>query len=234
MVGPIVPFAIKGFIWYQGESNADYVADAGYYDSLLATLVADWRTKFKQDNLPFYIVQLPCWDRGPHWPLFKLKQLQAAMKIKNSGIVVTADVSDSTDLHPVEKQPVGVRLAMLALVKTYGKQTVYQGPTVKSIIAKNNLLIVTFNTNGNGTILKTRSWNDVEIAGDDQKYYPAKVALVNNRAVVNYPNVRSPRYIRYGWLKTYKPSLFNQEGLPAIAFSYKISNKNSFELKANE
>jgi hypothetical protein len=234
MISPIVPFAIKGFIWYQGESNADYVADAGYYDHLLATMVTDWRTNFKQNSLPFYIVQLPCWNRGPHWPLFKLNQLKAAINIKKSGIVVTSDICDSTDLHPVQKQPVGERLALLALAKTYRKPVVYQGPTVKKITVKNSSLIVIFNTNGKGDMLKTHSWEDVEIADENKKYYPAKAVLINNRAIVNSPNVKSPCFIRYGWLKTYKPSLFNKEGLPAIAFSYAISNKNSFELIAYE
>jgi sialate O-acetylesterase len=237
MLAPIIPYPIKGVIWYQGEANADYIADANYYNHLLETMIADWRTKWDNKSLPFYYVQLPCWNHGSIWPLMKLRELEASNEIPNAGMVVTADICDSTNLHPREKKPIGERLANLALAKAYNKKLTYKGPEVKNIVVNNGALIIVFNSNGpSKKLVITANWDNVEIAGDDGVFYPAKTSVNNNIAVVTNENVKMPRYIRYGWLKLYKPSLFNSAGLPLPAFYYKISNGSIIipELPINE
>lgn len=236
MLSPIIPFAIKGVIWYQGESNADYLADAAHYDRLLTLLVNDWRDAWKQSRMPFYVVQLPCWNRGPHWPVMKQKQLEATSQIENSGMVVTADICDSTDLHPREKKPVGERLAALALAATYHEDLAYRGPVVHSLQATGDSIQVVFNTNGKTArlVIKGDRWADVEIAGSDSVYYPAHTLVQNNKAVLWHPAVRSPRHIRYGWKKTYMPSLYNDEGLPAPAFTVSVPGVSLHSSKYGE
>jgi sialate O-acetylesterase len=228
-IKPIIPFAIRGVLWYQGESNSFYQETANVYDRMLANLIRGWYKLWKQPVLPFYLVQLPCWNKGDYWMITRDKQLKVSQSIKNVELAVTLDISDSTNLHPQQKKQVGERLAKLVLAKTYKKRIAYSGPSVKKVSYKRDYLLITFDTGGGDVALYKNNWNNIEIAGADGLYKPAQAIVSGNKAKVWNSTVSYPVSFRYGWKSVFAASLFNSAGFPASPFI--ISYKDSVVIK---
>jgi sialate O-acetylesterase len=228
MISPLLPFAIKGAIWYQGEANA---GDPKQYETLLPALIGDWRARFGSGDFPFYIVQLAGYqkrdtDAGQSlggWPAFRESQETIARKVKNSGIAVALDIGEEDDIHPRNKQDVGKRLAALALRNEYGQKATASGPTLKSVQKVGSTLVVELaNTGGE---LKTAGdlTRAFIIAGDDKKWAWGKIVSIENgpnsaRLVLAAPDVAAPVAVRYGWANFPLAHLYNKAGLPAAPF----------------
>lgn len=228
MISPLLPYGIKGAIWYQGEANT---GDPGQYETLLPAMIGDWRARFGAGDFPFYIVQLAGFMKRDEqagqslggWPAFRESQEKIARKVKNSGIAVATDIGDEDDIHPRNKQDVGRRLAALALRNDYGRDVVASGPTLKRVRTAGNTLVVELaNTGGE---LKTAG--DLSrafiIAGKDKKWAWGQVVSIRNQGdgatlVLTAPEVASPVAVRFGWANFPLGHLYNKAGLPAAPF----------------
>ena len=227
-ISPIVPYAIRGMIWYQGEANAGNVELGVHYEEMLRTLIESWREAWGASRMPFYFVQLPCWennDYAKYWHVNRQSMLNVLRSMPDVGMAVTADVGDIHDLHPPNKRPVGERLALWALAKAYGKPVVYSGPLVNTITPEADKLRIRFDTCGSALDLHGPEWADLEVAGEDGIYYPATATLSDTEAVVGSASVPKPLAVRYGWKTVFTPTLFNREGLPASPFSLPVTEQ---------
>ncbi len=228
LVEPVIPYVIRGVIWYQGEANAQHLEPAQYYGQMLEALISGWRQKWHEPRLQVFFVQLPGWDVLPHaqyWPWSRQAMLNVCQSMSDVGMAVTVDVGESDDIHPPRKKPVGERLADWALAKTYGKPGVYSGPIPIEIKSEQGQLRVCFDTFGSELKIKGDQWNDVEVAGADGLFYPAVSQINKSDATVSCLQVKNPTALRYGWKPYFEPSLFNKEGLPGTPF-YFISGKS--------
>lgn len=223
MLRPISNYTIKGFIWYQGESN---IGNYKEYASLFSDMVKEWRNLFEAgEKLPFYYVQIaPFQYENPEntgCALLRESQLKCLSLIPNSGMAVTMDKGELTCIHPSEKEIVGQRLAYQALRKTYGfNQLPCDGPTFKSMKLQDKKLIVTFDNAEMGLYPMYVELPGFEVAGNDDKFYPAK-AVVNqfgNTMEVWSDQVEAPEYLRYAFKNYIQGSLYNGSGLPASSF----------------
>jgi len=227
MVAPLMPFAIRGVVWYQGETNAMQKNGMKYRDKM-EDLIKGWRHRWGQE-IPFYFVQIAPWQpaRGgyPGEELQLLWEAQAAsLKIPNTGMVVTTDLVDNIqDIHPKNKRDVGIRLGLWAMAKTYGKENVvYSGPLYKGMKIDGNKIRLSFAHVGGG--LKSRDGKPLthfEIAGADGQFVPAEAVIDGNEVVVQARSVEKPLEVRFGWHNKANPNLVNQEGLPASPFRTK-------------
>ena len=215
-IAPVVPFAIKGVIWYQGETNVGETQ----YALKQQILIESWRALWQEGDFPFYSVQIAPYKGYPELPAFWLEQYEAARKIPRTGLVSTVDISDLKDCHPLNKRDVGLRLALLAFRDTYGKKDlVASGPTYRSAAVEGDTVLVAFNSVGHGLATRDgRSPNWFEIAGADGKFMKAAAELRDNRVVVHSP-AANPVYVRYAWHCCAEPNLCNKEGLPAFPFN---------------
>ncbi len=219
MINPIIPFTIKGAIWYQGESN---VGRATQYEKLFGSMITGWRRLWQQGDFPFYYVQIAPWKySGPDndesgW----LREAQRrVLNLPNTGMAVTLDIGNVENIHPARKKEVGERLALWALAKDYGKNLIYSGPMVKSIDFKNGKAYVSFSFAENGLVLKQSGKNEFEIAEADGKFVPANVKIENNKLIIWNDNVKNPTLVRYAFKNGSEAVLFNAEGLPASGFT---------------
>jgi len=223
MVAPLVPFAIRGAIWYQGESNR---GNGMHYLELKKALIGGWRTVWNQEtnkDFPFIFVQLAPYNYGNQpTALAEIWEAQTACltAIPNTGMAVTTDISDVKDIHPRNKQEVGRRLALWALGTTYGKKDlVYSGPLFKSMIVEGAKAVITFNHLGGGLAVRdSKPLTHFQIAGEDKIFVPAKAEIVGDSVVVESPTVTKPAAVRFGWDHVAEPNLMNKEGLPASPF----------------
>ena len=213
---PLEQFPIRGVIWYQGESNAHNV-DA--HETLFTQLVDSWRQYWNDAEMPFYYVQLSSLNR-PSWPIFRDSQRRLMHSISNTGMAVSTDKGNLTDVHPTEKREVGQRLAFWALNNTYGfHHVVPSGPLFKGVEFKKGIAYVSFHhaegmrPAGEGEELLT-----FELAGEDRRFYPAKAVVEGNVVKVSCPQVKNPTIVRYGWQPFTKANLVNAAGLPASTF----------------
>lgn len=221
MIYPIVPYAIRGALWYQGESN---MREGMIYHEKMKALIQGWREVWKQDNFPFYFVQLAPWggyDRDDPTHLPKIWEAQSAtLALPNTGMVVTTDIGNVKDIHPKNKQDVGLRLAFWALAKTYGKaDLVYSGPLYKSMEVEGSSIRIRFDYVGSGLVSRDGeplSW--VQIAGEDQQFVDAVAVIDGDTVVVSSDSVESPVAVRLGWNQIAEPNLMNKEGLPVSPF----------------
>lgn len=224
MVNPLVPYAIEGVLWYQGEAN---VWRANQYKKAFPLMITDWRTKFKQGDFPFYFVQLSTFNEqngnskvGSRWA--ELREAQSeTLKLPNTGMAVTTDIGNAKDIHPTNKQDVGLRLAAIALNNVYGKKRVYSGPTYKSQEIAGNQIILTFDNIGSGLTALDNSENlkGFEIAGADKVFHSAKAIIKNNKVIVSSNQVQNPAAVHYGWADDdTEINLFNKEKFPASPF----------------
>jgi sialate O-acetylesterase len=226
----LLPFAVKGAIWYQGESNAGKPIE---YRSLYAAMISDWRKRWGAD-LSFYCVQLAPWNPGDvdaeNWAFLREAQAIASTKVKNAGVAVITDVGDKDDIHPQKKEPVGARLALLALANTYGKKIEFSGPAYKSVSIEGNKAVLNFDHVAGGLAASEFSMFGAEnvgkdgklvgfaVAGDDKVFHSASAEIVGDTVVVSCEQVSKPTAVRYGWKNFPSCNLVNKAGLPASPF----------------
>ena len=222
MVSPGIKYTIKGFCWYQGESNAGKPDE---YAKLLPALIRDWRTKWNQGPLPFLNVQLPGYmDYNyllveSNWAVMRESQLKA-LSVENTAMVVAIDLGEWNDVHPDNKKTVGDRLALAAIKTAYGENNVYSGPLAQDVTADGNKLIIRFTHTGAGlTTSDDEAPAEFAIAGADKKFVWAKARIEGEKIIVWNDQVIQPLYVRYAWADNpVNPNLFNKEGLPASPF----------------
>lgn len=233
MINPIIPFGIKGVIWYQGESNA---SRAQQYKRIFPNLITDWRTHWSQGNFPFLFVsianyQVPAENPGEsEWA--ELREAQtAALKLPNVGMAVAIDIGEASGIHPPNKQDVGSRLALNAQKIAYKKDVVYSSPLFSSMQVRGKNADVLFDNVGGGLIVKDRYGyiKGFTIAGMDRKFYWAKAELINDHMVRVYsPQVENPVSVRFGWADNPGEwNLYNKEGLPAHPFRTDSWSRNT-------
>jgi sialate O-acetylesterase len=221
MIAPIAPLAITGALWYQGEANA---SRAFHYRTLLPAMIADWRAAFGQGDFPFLIVQLPAFQARKRipgtddWAELREAQALTARTVRNSGLAVTIDTGDADNIHPTEKQPVGERLARLALALHYGRKIVSSGPTYRSIARKGHALRIAFDHLDGGLTIHGDAPAEFSIAGADRVWHWADATLDGATIVVSSPAVAAPVAVRYAWQSNPRATVFNGAGLPAAPF----------------
>ena len=213
MLHPVIPYAMRGVIWYQGESNSGRAKE---YRDLFPAMIADWRTLWGEGNFPFLFVQLaPYRGTGPE---IRESQLLTLAKSTNTAMVVTTDHGAANDIHPTEKEPVGQRLALAARALTYGDRIEYSGPMFSEARFRGTNAIVSFSHVGMGLVAKDGDLKGFEVAGSDGKFGPATAVIDGLTVVVSSPEVPVPSAVRYGWTNVPEVNLFNAAGLPASPF----------------
>ena len=214
MIAPLIPYKIKGAIWYQGESNA---SRAYQYRTLFPAMIENWRTDWKQGDFPFYFVQIAPF-RG-QTPEIRNAQLIAMKNTPNTGMAVTMDVGNPNDIHPKNKQDVGKRLGLWALAKTYGQDgIVYSGPIYKGIKVEGDKIRISFDHIGGGLVAKDGPLTHFIIAEKDADFVKANAVIDGDSIVVSSTEAKKPVAVRFAWENAAEPNLFNKEGLPASPF----------------
>jgi len=233
MIAPLMPYAIKGVIWYQGEANTGNGLE---YRTLFPRMISDWREKWHQGDFPFLYVQLPNY-RPPQnqpseggWAYLREAQLMT-LALPNTGMAITIDVGDANDLHPKDKLDVGLRLAQDAKHVAYGQDVVYSGPLYDSMKIEGNKIRVAFKDTGSGLQMSTQPWTPpgapvpapteltgFAIAGADKNWVWAQAKIDGNTVLISSDQVASPVAVRYGWASDPPCNLYNKEGLPASPF----------------
>lgn len=217
MIAPLVPLSMRGVIWYQGESNADRAAQ---YQSLFQGLITGWRQAWGRE-MPFLFVQLASFGGGDSIAWAELRDAQtAALALPHTGMVVTTDVGNATDIHPRNKQEVGRRLALVARRQIYGEDDVFdRGPRFRSQHVEGDSIRIDFADVDGGLESASGSLLGFEVAGEDGVYHPAQARIDGETVVVHSDDVPEPRTVRYAWVGDAGPaSLRNHEGLPACPF----------------
>jgi len=215
MIHPLIPVAIRGAIWYQGESNA---SRAWQYQKLFPALIRDWRSKWGQGDFPFYYVQLAPLDRhDDEWVELWEAQLKT-LAVPNTGMAVITDLEEP-GLHPLNKQGVGRRLALWALAKDYGhSKLVYSGPLYKSMKIDGHTIQLQFDHAAGLAARDREPLSDFTIAGKDRKFHPAIATIKEENIIVQNDDVPQPVAVRFGWTDTAQPNLINGAELPASPF----------------
>ncbi|GAB3313286.1 sialate O-acetylesterase [Larkinella ripae] len=224
MVAPLIPYAMQGVIWYQGETNA---GRAYQYRKTFPLMITDWRTRWGQGDFPFLFVQLAAFNAangnsasGSTWA--ELREAQTmTLALPRTGMAVTSDIGESKDIHPRNKQDVGKRLAINALKTVYGQDRIFSGPVFKSMEVSGNKAILTFDNAGTGLTASDKYGyvKGFEVAGADQKFYWAKAEIQGDKVIVSASEVATPVSVHYGWADDNgEVNLYNKEGLPAVPF----------------
>lgn len=216
MIAPLIPYPVKGAIWYQGESN---VGNPEEYKMLFPLMINNWRNDWKDNNFPFYFVQIAPYDYGTQTKSEFLREAQfQSLYVPNTGMVVTMDIGNPVNIHPGNKKDLGERLALWALAKNYGKELVYSGPLYKSMAVQKDKIVLTFE-HANGLVVKPREGkNNFQIAGEDKIFHDALVEVKGKELVVSSAKVKNPVAVRYCWNNVDEGTLFNKEGLPSPSF----------------
>ncbi|MCX5759171.1 MAG: sialate O-acetylesterase [Candidatus Hydrogenedentes bacterium] len=220
MIAPLVPYAIQGAIWYQGESNA---GRAYQYRKLFPAMIEDWRKAWGEGPFQFYFVQLANFTKrlpdpgDSDWA--ELREAQTmTLKLPNTGMALAIDIGDADDIHPRNKQDVGKRLALNALAKAYHKDVVFSGPMYKSMQVKGNKALLSFDHADGGLVAKNGTLKSFAVAGDDKKFVWADAAIEGKTVVVSSSKVPKPVAVRYGWAHNPECNFYNGAGLPASPF----------------
>ena len=216
MIAPLVPYALRGAIWYQGESN---VGRAPEYAALFPALIKGWRTQFAQQDLAFYWVQLSSFSNpaGDAWGFLREAQTKT-LSLPNTGQAVTFDIGNTKDIHPRNKKDVGRRLARVALARTYKFDIIDSGPVIAKAEREGAGFRVSFNASPSAVIAPLVDVPGFQLAGEDKVFKPAQAKLENGTVLVTSTEVTEPIAVRYGWTNSPTPGLFNNEGLPAVPF----------------
>lgn len=224
MIHPLLPYAIRGVIWYQGESNADFEAQAIQYRELFPLLISDWRKQWRMGNFPFLFVQLANFrDKktapAPSlWALLRDAQLHTLSVVPNTGMATAVDIGMAKDVHPKNKQEVGRRLALVARAKVYGEKIPYSGPVYSTMKINGSRVAVSFNFANGLHTSGVDTLQGFEIAGADHQFYWAHAAIKGSQVTVWSEAVPKPVAVRYGWADNPDINLYNEAGLPAIPF----------------
>jgi sialate O-acetylesterase len=215
MIHPLRKFQIKGAIWYQGEGN---VGRADKYHQLFSTMIGQWRDVFGHE-FPFYFVQISPFNyQGPNAAYLREAQLKT-MSLPKTGMAVTMDIGNLSDIHPKNKQTVGRRLALWALVNDYGRDVVYAGPIYRECLFNDGKAHLKFAHTGSGlTTRDDQPPSDFEIAGPDKVFHPATAVIKGDELIVSSDKVTEPAAVRYAFTSQAMPNLMNKEGLPASSF----------------
>jgi len=221
MLAPLIPYTMRGAIWYQGESNA---GRAYQYRSLFATMIRDWRDRWNLGDFPFYFVQLANFmalQQNPveaeTWP--ELREAQTmALTLENTAQAVIIDIGEANDIHPRNKQDVGKRLALAALNQTYGHDVVYSGPTYREMTQESGTVRLHFDHTGSGLVARDGELKGFAVAGADGQFVWAEAQIDGETVIVSSADVTDPVAVRYAWANNPIISLFNREGLPASPF----------------
>ncbi len=223
MIAPLIPYAIRGGIWYQGEGNCHLPVSKLYADQL-PLLIQDWRTRWGQGEFPFAWVQLPFYKpqiQEPTsvsgWANVREAMLKS-LSVPNSGMAITIDTGDSNNIHPADKQPVGHRLALWAKAQVYGEKIPYSGPLPAGHKIDGGKVILSFKHADGGLTVKGDELKGFTIAGADKKWHWAKARIEGETVVVSSPDVAAPVAVRYGWAEHPECNLFNGAKLPASPF----------------
>lgn len=222
MIAPLVGYTLKGFAWYQGESNS---SRADEYAKLQPAMITDWRNRWQQGDLPFLYVQLPGFmdynylPSEGNWAAFREAQAKS-LSVPNTAMAVAIDLGEWNDVHPDRKKDVGERLALAAKKMAYGENVVYSGPTYQSQTIQGNKIIITFDNIGNGlTTSDGELPGEFAIAGEDKKFVWANASIQGDKIIVSSEEVPAPKYVRYAWADNpVNPNLMNKESLPAAPF----------------
>ena len=222
MVAPAINYNIKGFVWYQGESNT---GNGKEYSSLLRALIGDWRSKWHIENLPFITIQLPNYGDTEYSPVesqtAELRDGQLkSLEIPKTAVVVTIDLGEWNDIHPLNKKDVGDRVALAAEKLAYGEtKLISSGPLYESATVEGNKIVVSFSNVGSGLMSKGRKLMRFAIAGADKQFVWADAQIEGDKIVVSSPEVAEPKYVRYAWADNPDgANFYNKEGLPASPF----------------
>jgi sialate O-acetylesterase len=219
MIAPLTPFPIRGVIWYQGESNTSSDR-APIYRRLFQTMIRDWRRAWDQGDFPFLFVQIANFKASSAWPEVREAQ-RKTLDLVNTGMAVTIDIGDPDNIHPKNKQDVGLRLALAAEAISYGEKVEYSGPQFRQATRAPDSLNAWFDHAQSGLVAKGGSLNGFEIAGADGKFVPAEAVIEVDHVRVSSPAVKDPVVVRYAWSSAPDASLFNGAGLPASPFQSK-------------
>jgi len=210
MIHPLIPYAIRGVIWYQGETNRLH---ADLYRKLFPNLIADWRSQWGEGDFPFLFVQIaPCKMIGPE---IREAQFLTLKKSPNTAMTVITDWGNPNNMHPIHKEPVGARLALAARALAYGQQIEYSGPLFREAKAAAGTITISFDHIGQGLAAKDGPLKGFTIAGPDKVFVPAHAEIVGATVVVSSPQVTRPVAVRYGWANVPDVNLYNSAGLPA-------------------
>ncbi len=218
MVAPATHLGIKGVIWYQGETNSN-LERAPLYHQLFSKLIADWRGHWKQGDFPFLFTQISSFksNESEAWALVRDAQ-RRTLSVANTGMAVTIDVGDPNNVHPSDKQTVGMRLALAARAVAYNETLEYSGPLFREAAIEGAAIRILFSHSAGGLMAKGGALQGFEIAGEDHRFVAATARIEGNAAVVTGIDVSAPKYVRYGWQNAPQVNLYNGEGLPASPF----------------
>ncbi len=225
MIHPLLSFPIKGFIWYQGEANADRMEDALAYDKLFTDMIRSWREEWQQADLPFFWAQLASFmavegdpNAESNWAILREAQ-SAALALPNTGQAILTDIGDADDIHPRNKYDVGRRLALAAGHIAYGEDVVYSGPVFRECEFGDGRATISFDHVGGGLVARDGALRGFAIAGPDGRFVWADARIDGNRVVVWSDSVPDPKAVRYAWANNpAAANLYNAEGLPAGPF----------------
>ena len=225
MIAPIIPYAIRGGIWYQGENNAANDL-AKLYSVQLLLMIQDWRKRWDAGNFPFAWVQLPNFHPRTTnvvetnyngWCVIREEMLKT-LAVKNTGMAITVDVGEANNIHPKNKQAVGHRLALWALAKVYGKDIPYSGPLPDGHKIKGDKIVLSFKHTDGGLVAKDGDLKGFAVAGEDHRWVAADAHIEGSKVIVSSPEVKAPKAARYAWAANPDCNLFNGAGLPASPF----------------
>lgn len=230
MIAPLIPYAIKGVIWYQGESNGDRLTDALEYKTLFPRMIKDWRRQWNQGDFPFLFVQLTSHRPAAktpsegNWPWVREAQ-QKTLSLRNTGMAVTTDIGDAKDIHPTNKLDVGLRLALAARSVAYHQKLTYAGPMYQSMQVKGKEIHIRFTHTSEGLAVKSDIKNSVlpqlkgfGIAAEDGRFVWANARIAGNEVIVYSDEIKKPVAVRYNWADNPPGNLINKDGLPAAPF----------------
>ena len=222
----LMPFAIRGVLWYQGESNALEAWRVRQHETLFPLLVRDWRAQWKQGDFPFYWVQLSGIStknyQSQSWPEFRDQQRRMAAALPNSGFAVSSDLSAENNVHPTNKHDVAHRLAQVVLAQTYGRKIEYSGPAPAALKRVANTLVVTFQHAQGLRAVAGAPLRGFEIAGADGEFKSATAKIAGQTVVLSSPQVLAPQKMRYAWQPFPDANLENNANLPASTFELSL------------
>ena len=215
MIRPIEPYAIRGVLWYQGESITEGLP---LYPVVMEHVITSWRQEWRQGDFPFYFVQLAAQDAASNRP--EVREAQArALNLPNTAMAVAMDIGEKKNVHPKNKQDLAERLARIARAKVYGEQIEYSGPVYESMRVEGNSIRVRFTHVGRGLAAKGGELKWLQVAGADQKFVAAAARIDGGSVVVTAPGVSAPVAVRYAWHRWPDgANLYNLDGLPAPQF----------------
>ena len=224
MVAPLIPYTIKGALWYQGESN---YPSCDQYDQIMEALIADWRERWGQGNFPFIYVQLANYEDVvtvpvKDDPMVSVRNGQLKnLSVPNTAMAVAIDNADPSDfgnVHPKNKQEIGLRLAAAARAIAYNEKIEYMGPIFKGMKVDGNKIALTFSHTGSGLKAKGDVLKGFAISGEDKNWVHGEAKIVGDKVVVSSPEIQKPVYVRYAWARNPICNLYNNEGFPASPF----------------